>query len=245
MARIQARRGDTEASTTLAEAMRLAAEMGDAHWRVEAGMVQLEAAWLAGRSTEIEPAVRLTYALAQDAGEPWPLAEFAVWMNRCGLIQDAPDGLPEPFASELRGGPLEAAEAWRSFGFPYEEAMSLASSRDEASLLRSLEILGGLRAEPAAAVVRRTLRDMGARSVPRGARSTTRAHPHGLTTREVEVLALIAEGLPNAEISKRLFISERTVGHHVSSVLSKVGVTSRVAAAREAVRMGMAGPNDG
>jgi DNA-binding NarL/FixJ family response regulator len=56
------------------------------------------------------------------------------------------------------------------------------------------------------------------------------------------VLALLAEGLPDREISRRLFISERTVHHHVSAVLSKIGVPSRTAAAREAARMGIKAP---
>ena len=76
-------------------------------------------------------------------------------------------------------------------------------------------------------------------AIPRGPRPATRAAPAGLTAREQEVLALLAEGLPDREISQRLFISERTVHHHVSAVLSKIGVSSRTAAAREAARMGI------
>ena len=52
-------------------------------------------------------------------------------------------------------------------------------------------------------------------------------------------LVLVSEGLADREISERLFISERTVNHHVSSVLAKIGVSSRTAAAREAARMGL------
>ena len=77
-------------------------------------------------------------------------------------------------------------------------------------------------------------------SIPRGRRAATRAAPAGLTAREQEVLALLSEGLPDREISRRLFISERTVHHHVSAVLAKVGVSSRTAAAREAARLGIA-----
>lgn len=51
--------------------------------------------------------------------------------------------------------------------------------------------------------------------------------------------ALLTEGPPNREIFQRLFISERTVDHHVSAVLSKIGVSSRTAAVREAARLGI------
>jgi DNA-binding NarL/FixJ family response regulator len=77
-------------------------------------------------------------------------------------------------------------------------------------------------------------------SIPRGPRAATRAAPAGLTPREQQVLALLSQGLPDREISRRLFISERTVHHHVSAVLAKVGVSSRTAAAREAGRLGIA-----
>ena len=50
---------------------------------------------------------------------------------------------------------------------------------------------------------------------------------------------MLFRSLADREISERLFISERTVNHHVSSVLAKIGVSSRTAAAREAARMGL------
>jgi DNA-binding NarL/FixJ family response regulator len=73
-----------------------------------------------------------------------------------------------------------------------------------------------------------------------GPRAATRRNPAGLTARELEVLALITDGLSNSEIATRLFLSERTVDHHVSAILRKLGVSSRLKAATEATRLGIA-----
>jgi DNA-binding NarL/FixJ family response regulator len=87
------------------------------------------------------------------------------------------------------------------------------------------------------------MKELGIRAIPRGPHAATRAAPAGLTAREREVLALLSEGLPNREISRRLVISQRTADHHVSAVLAKIGVSSRTAAAREAARMGIRAEN--
>ena len=85
-----------------------------------------------------------------------------------------------------------------------------------------------------AAIVRRRLHAMGAQRVPRGARPRTRAHPAGLTGRQQEILTLLCEGLRNAEIAERLYLSEKTVDNHVSAVLDKLGAKTRTEAAARA-----------
>ncbi len=139
----------------------------------------------------------------------------------------------------MRGDWSGAAAAWERLGRPYDAALARLGSQDEAVLRQALAALADLGAWATAAVVRRRMKTLGIGSIPRGPRPGTRAAPAGLTAREREVLALVAEGLSDREISRRLFISERTVGHHVSAILSKIGVSSRTAAARQAARLGV------
>jgi DNA-binding NarL/FixJ family response regulator len=96
-----------------------------------------------------------------------------------------------------------------------------------------------LGARPAAALAARRLRELGARSIPRGRRPATRANPAGLTARELEILRYVVGGLRNHEIAARLFLSPRTVDHHVSALLGKLGVAGRADAAAASARLGI------
>ena len=99
-----------------------------------------------------------------------------------------------------------------------------------------------MRATRAEAIVVQRLRQRGVRGVPRGPRSSTQENPAGLTARELDVLALLAEGLRNAQIAARLVVSERTVDHHVSAILQKLDVSNRGEAAAEARRRQLLAP---
>ena len=154
--------------------------------------------------------------------------------RRAGVEDDLPEDLPEPYRSQLAGDWRSAAAAWEDFGCPYDQALALSEADDAEALRRSLDLCLELGARPLATIVSRRLRELGA-SVPRGPRPSTRANAASLTTRELEVLALLAEGLRNAEIAERLVVSRRTVDHHVSAILRKLEAGSRgeaVAAAR-------------
>jgi DNA-binding NarL/FixJ family response regulator len=88
--------------------------------------------------------------------------------------------------------------------------------------------------------VARRLRERGAHGLPRGPRPGTQQNPANLTARELEILALVAQGLRNKDIAEQLFLSERTVAHHVSAILRKLDVRTRGEASAEAVRLGIA-----
>jgi DNA-binding CsgD family transcriptional regulator len=236
LALIRARRGDPDVWESLDEAAALAAGSGEIQRHAPVAAARAEAAWLTGRYTDVDAATSETLELAAACGASWIVGELECWRHRCGSPAEPVDG-ETPWALELHGRPADAAAAWRARGYPYEAAVALAATETESLLREALEELERLGAHAASRIVARRLRELGARNVPRGPRSATRANAAGLTTRELEVLALIAEGRRNAEIAERLFLSVRTVDHHVGSILRKLGVASRGEAVAEARRL--------
>jgi DNA-binding NarL/FixJ family response regulator len=132
---------------------------------------------------------------------------------------------------------MGAAAMWAVVGCPYERAIALTHG-DEAAQLESLDVLEGLGASAVAAKVRMDLRAEGV-TVPRGKGRATRANAAGLTSRQAEVLSLLAEGLSNPGIADRLFLSPRTVENHVAAVISKLDVSTRDEAVAVAKSQGL------
>jgi DNA-binding NarL/FixJ family response regulator len=96
-----------------------------------------------------------------------------------------------------------------------------------------------LSAPAAGTLVVRRMRELGFGNVPGGPPAATRANPANLTAREVEVLGLMVEGRRNAEIAERLFLSPKTVEHHVSAILAKLGASSRAEAIARAQQIAL------
>ena len=241
---IRARRGDPDPWGPLDEAYDIASDSGELQMIVPVAAARAEAAWLEGRCDDVRAASEAIVRRATTAGQLWALPDLLYWRRLAGADDAIPTLRDSPRSTQLAGRTEIAAQRWATLGYPYEAALALAESDDEAALRDALRQLQQLGATATAAVVARRLRERGARSIPRGPRPSTASNPALLTRREVEVVALLAAGLPNAEIAQRLFLSEKTVGHHVSAVLRKLGVDSRTRAAHEAVRRGIvAQPN--
>jgi DNA-binding CsgD family transcriptional regulator/tetratricopeptide (TPR) repeat protein len=230
LGRIEARRGGDGAREHVERAADLLRETRDLYrtWFVIG--VRAELAWLEGDMQPVLPEVRRLYDLAVAAHDPWLTAEIARWLQRAGSLPAELPSVAGPHALALVGDWRGAADAWRERGNPYELALALLEA-DEASAVREAhDLLAGLGARHVLPKAVQRLRELGA-PVPRGPRASTNGHAAGLTEREAEVAALLAAGLSNREIAERLVVSDKTVAHHVSAVLGKLGVRSRAAVA--------------
>lgn len=139
----------------------------------------------------------------------------------------------------MAGEWASAADFWTDRGCPYEAALARAGSTDEGALRQALSDLQHLGAQATAALVARRLRELGATGLPRGPRPATRSNTARLTARELDVLALLSQGLRNAEIAARLYLSPKTVEHHVTAVLAKLHAHNRAEAIAAAARLGL------
>ncbi len=240
LGRIRARRGEPGAWECLDKAMAAADGSGDPQYVVPHRLGRAEARWLAGDLAAAHHEASLAEQAADGAG-PWLCGEAAAWVRRTGPSRKPQGELAEPYRLQLDGDWRNAAKLWDELGCPYDAALAMLDAAEEPALRQALDICQDLGAAATARVIRGAMRQLGIRSIPVGQRAATREHPLGLTRREREVLALVCAGHTNAEIAGKLFISAKTVDHHVSAVLGKLGAPTRQAAAAQAARLGLAG----
>jgi DNA-binding CsgD family transcriptional regulator len=238
----RARRGQPDAMASLDEAVRLADRTGDVVWRLSARIPRSEAHLLAGDVLAARSDLQACLDGPLTSLPPDQLGALRLWLRRVGLEpppdlppRDAPPAVERALAGDWAG----AAAAWDAVEMPYDAAWALLDSDDVDLVREAVDRFDALGTTAAAELARRSLSRLGSGSVPAGARAATRAHPAGLTPREQEVLELVAEGLSDEQIAGRLVLSVRTVHHHVSSLLAKLGVSSRKEAAVEAQRRGL------
>jgi len=233
LGRLRARRGDPDPFGPLIEAHDLTKATGELFRISPVAAARAEASWLAGDDSAVASMTDAALSLARERGVAWDVCELLYWRHQAGLRDDV-DGMPPAnrYALAIAGRSTEAEERWRVIGCAYEAALA----RADGDALVALREMG---AEPAATRVARELRARGERGVARGPRASTRSNPAGLTPRELEVLQFVAEGMRNAQIADRLVLSQRTVDHHVASILRKLRTRTRAEAGAEAVRRGL------
>jgi len=241
LGRVRARRGDPAAWEALDEARELAGNTGTLQRVAPMRAARAEAAWLEGRGADAASEAAPSIELAMRKQHPWFASELLFWCRQGNEL--TPVELPDfcarnPFALEIGGRWREAADAWRILGCPFETARALVAG-DETAQREALTIFESLGARPMVERVRHRLRAAGVRGLPRGPRESTQSHPAGLTSKEVAVLALLAQGLRNKEIGQRLNRSARTVDHHLAAIFEKLDVATRSEAVSAAYRMGV------
>jgi DNA-binding CsgD family transcriptional regulator len=239
LGRISARMGYPDADLQLSQAFELCEGMGEFQRSGLVRAARAEAAWLAGDDRLVNELTAGQVEIASMRSNRWLAGEFALWRWRAGISPLPAVDIFEPFALQIAGSARDAAALWRSFGCPYEAADAFACSDDEGDLRYAHAEFVRLGAGPAAAIVTQRLRALGVERLPRGPRPTTQANPFQLTNREMEVLALLVQGRRTQDIAETLFLSPRTVGHHITAILAKLEVRSRDEAVRKAEQMGI------
>ena len=238
LAQVRIRRGDPNVEPLLTEGRDLASQTGELQRIAPVASASAEFAWLKGDVEQTVNEAHRVLAMATAKDDPWVYGEFAFWLWLAGEAPPTDGQIAKPYELHMSGDWRGAAKAWNEIGCPYEEAVAL-SDGDEQAKREALEIFERLGAGPAAERLRHTLRATGARGIPRGPRPSTKDNPSGLTNRQLEVLTLMADGLANAEIGDRLFISAKTVDHHVSAILSKLDARTRGEAVAIATHAGL------
>jgi DNA-binding CsgD family transcriptional regulator/tetratricopeptide (TPR) repeat protein len=233
------RRGDPDAAERLGELADQAERTGELQRMAPVLELAVECALTTGTpmpTERIEAAAEKIRSGSRPAG--WGSARVAAWAAVAGIEIELDEPRSAPYAAMLRRDWRGAADAFGDIGWSYDRALMLSLQDDERALAGAIEIARALGAGPLTRRVAKRLRERGL-SIPRGPRDSTRANPAGLTVRQLDVLALLATGLTNAEIAEQLFVSPRTAEHHVTAVLTKLGARTRRDAARRALELGL------
>lgn len=225
LACLQSMRGMAEAGDTFVLAAVEAARTQKPQHLLLVGAARAEHAWLTQDMAAIGAETDEAYEWAVSLGHRWIAGALALWLWKAGRLDGTPNICAEPYRLQLSGRWREAAETWAGLGLPYHRAVALADGDNEAKLV-ALDTLDRLGTRPLAAQLRKELREAGVQQIPNPPRAATVA-AGGLTARQLEVLHLVSEGYSNKQIAQQLFISARTVEHHLSAILTALEVTSR------------------
>ena len=239
LASIDMRRGNNEqVISRLNEAKEKALETMEPQRIIQALTAFLEYEWITGTHYIEEEILESTIKMTAEKGNIYGNSEFGFWLlkarGRSLTLKEVYEGYDINDAAKAK----KTAKLWRKIGNPYNEALALYMGSEQ-DKKEAIAIVKGLGAEAVYQKMKMEMRAGGIKKIPRGLRESTRSNPAQLTNRELDVLQLLQKGNQNREIAAMLFISPKTADHHISSILYKLEVNSRVKAISEAVRLGI------
>jgi DNA-binding CsgD family transcriptional regulator len=235
---IKMRKGDQDALSLLLEAKTMAFETTELQRIVPVLSALLEYEWITGKSYIEQETLDRTINMFTKAKKISRKSRFVFWLSKVrkqslqGSERHKSNGV-----SKVKIAPEEAS-SWERLGCPYEQALSLFDGNDD-DKRKALSIMQQLGANAVSEKLKMEMRSFGIKKIPRGLRESTKINPAQLTNRELDVLQLLKNSIQNKEIAETLFISPKTVDHHISSILFKLEVNSRSKAVSKAVRLGI------
>jgi len=210
---------------TFAAVKKEAERMGGLQLLSPIAKILLEREWLNGKK-EVDEEMLKDCAAKIGANHHWPYyADVRFWMEMTGKDEYVAEK-PELEIDDQRETD------------PYLEAVRLSTQGEDQQRL-ALKTFLALGAEASAGRIEGKMRDKGITQIPRGPRDSTRENVAGLTKRQMEVLSLMAKGMQNKEIAEQLFLSAKTIDHHISDILSRLDVNTRSKAVARALELGL------
>jgi len=236
LASIKMRRGDDAVIPLLNEAKEKAFETMELQRIIPTLVAMLEYEWITGKYIIEKTALDTAVEMVAKMGNRYENAQFAFWLFKARHQRIFLQEYAEGYDAYTTITSLSASAFWNKTGCPYQEALTRFEG-DSDDKRKAISIVHSLGATAVYEKMKLEMRSSGIKSIPRGARKSTLSNAGLLTERELDILQLLNEGLQNKEIASRLFISPKTVDHHISSILYKLEVNSRAKAVHEAIRL--------
>lgn len=239
LATVRMRKGEPGVLPLLTEAKEKAFETLELQRIIPVLVAFLEYEWITGKKYIDDVSLNTAIKMAEQMGNIYENSEFAFWIENAGRPSLSLRIIHEGYDTGNITKAIKAAAFWEKSVCRYEQALALFEGTEE-DKKKAIALVHSLGADAVYEKMKFEMRGAGIKSIPRRARKTsTQSNPGLLTDRELEILQLLQEGLPNKEIASRLFISAKTVDHHISAILYKLEVNSRTKAVHEAEKLGI------
>ena len=236
--KIKMRTGNAHALPLLLEAKSRAFNTTELQRIIPSLTALLECEWLTGKTYIEDEELDWPIRSLEQSIDRVEKSELAFWLLKARKQQVPFKELTEGYKTNTVANAQKAAAFWRKSGCSYAEALALFDGNEE-DKKNALLIFQQLGASAIAEKIKMEMRAEGIKKIPRGLRESTKTNPAQLTNRELDIIRLLQKAIQNKEIASTLFISPKTVDHHISNIFFKLDVNSRSKAVTEAIRLGI------